>query len=877
MQDHAPENGKEHNTPKSRLTEVLPVSGLYESWFLDYASYTILERAVPSIEDGLKPVQRRIMHAMKEMDDGRYNKVANIIGQTMQYHPHGDASIADAIVNLGQKELLIDTQGNWGDVRTGDRAAAPRYIEARPSKFALDILYNPQTTVWQTSYDGRKREPLTLPVKFPLLLAQGVEGIAVGLATKIMPHNFIELIEASIDHLYGRPVNLLPDFPTGGFVDISNYREGMRGGKLRVRARIEDVDKKMLIIKEIPYGTTTTSVMESVVKASEAGKIRIKKVTDNTAKDVEIQIMLAPGVSPDITIDALYAFTDCEVSVSPNACIIIEDKPRFVSVNEILRLCTDQTKELLRQELEIRRGELMEKILFSSLEKIFIENRIYRDIEECETWEAVIQAIDSGLEPFKPQFYREITTDDIVKLTEIRIKRISKFDSFKADEQIRNLNEELIQVLHDLEHLREYTVKFYRDLLKKYGKGRERKTEIRAFDKIAAGVVAADNQKLYVNRADGFVGYGIKKDEFVCDCNDLDDVIAFRRDGTFKVIRIEEKTFVGKDIIHVGVFRKADERMVYNLTYLDGENGYNYVKRFQVLAITRDKEYDLTRGAKGSKITYFSANLNGEAETITVQLSQGCTAKIKVFDYNFADIEIKGRTSQGNILTKYPVRKIAFKSAGVSTLGGLSIWYDETIGRLNTDNRGRLLGNFDGSDSILVLRKDGHYEITTFDLTNRYEHEQLFWIGKLNREAPVTALYLEGESKMHYVKRFLVDTLTVGKRFLLIPETKGSQLLLATADPDPVFELKLRRDKKAPEETMRVVAQEQTEVKGRTALGSKLAVGITVSAKWLEPLKRSVESVKPEQGTSEIESEVDSETAGGRPEKPPHNTDLKLF
>ncbi|MES2389661.1 MAG: DNA gyrase/topoisomerase IV subunit A [Bacteroidota bacterium] len=877
MQNEHPDNGTEqtpgnesgnnNGNQDNRLTGVLPVSGLYESWFLDYASYTILERAVPSLEDGLKPVQRRIMHAMKEMDDGRYNKVANIIGQTMQYHPHGDASIADAIVNLGQKDLLIDCQGNWGDHRTGDRAAAPRYIEARPSKFALDILYNPQTTVWQSSYDGRKKEPLTLPVKFPLLLAQGVDGIAVGLATKVMPHNFIELIEASIDHLYGRPVNLVPDFPTGGYVDAGNYREGMRGGKVRIRAKIEEIDKKTLVIREIPYSTTTTSLMESIVKAGETGKIKIKKVTDNTAKDVEIQIQLAPGVSPDITIDALYAFTECEVSLSPNACIIFADKPRFVSINEILRLCTDQTKELLRQELEIKKAELLEKILFSSLEKIFIENRIYRDIEECETWEAVITTIDKGLEPFKPQFYRVITTEDITKLTEIRIKRISKFDAFRADEHIRSLNDELTETLHHLEHLRDWTIKFFRDLLKKYGKGRERKTEIRAFDKIATAVVAADNQKLYVNYADGFIGFGIKKDEYICDCNDLDDVIIFRRDGNFKVVKIGEKVFVGKDLIHVGVFRKTDERQVYNMTYLDGETGFTYVKRFQVLGVTRDKDYDLTKGAKGSKVTYFSANPNGEAEVINIQLSQGATAKIKNFDYNFAGIDIKGRASQGNILTRYVVKKIIFKSAGVSTLGGLSIWFDETIGRLNTDARGTLLGNFEGSDNIIVIRKDGTYELTSFEVTNRYEQDQLLYISRFDREAVYTAVYMEGESKMHYVKRFKIDTLTANKRFPLIPDTKGSQLLLASGDPDPVFELKLRRDKKAPEETLKVHANEQTEVKGRTALGSKILAGILTSIKWLSPLKPQKPASIPVIPQSAAESK--SENAEVRPEAKP--------
>ncbi|MEQ8530440.1 MAG: DNA gyrase/topoisomerase IV subunit A, partial [Imperialibacter sp.] len=576
---------------EDQIHDVVAVSGMYESWFLDYASYVILERAVPAIEDGFKPVQRRILHAMKEMDDGRFNKVANIIGSTMQYHPHGDASIGDAIVNIGQKDLLIETQGNWGDIRTGDRAAAPRYIEARLSKFALEVVFNPQTTNWQLSYDGRKREPVTLPVKFPLLLAQGVEGIAVGLSTKLLPHNFRELIEASIAVLKGKKNNIMPDFPTGGLADFSDYNEGKRGGKVRVRAKIEELDKKTLIIKDIPFGTTTTNLMDSIVKANDKGKIKVKKVVDNTAKDVEIEVHLAPGVSPDITIDALYAFTDCEVSISPNACVIVEDKPVFMSVNDILKVCTNQTVNLLKRELEIRRAELMEKMLFSSLEKIFIENRIYRDIEECETWEAVLDTIDKGLDPFKSQFYREIVQDDILKLTEIKIKRISKFDSFKADELMKKLQEELEEVNYNLENLVEYAIKYYQSLLDKYGKGRERLTEIAQFDTIAATVVAANNQKLYVNRADGFIGYGLKKDEYICECSDLDDIIAFRRDGKFSVVKIQDKVFVGKDILYAGVFKKNDERMVYNAVYVDGKSGRSMIKRFQVLGVTRDKEY----------------------------------------------------------------------------------------------------------------------------------------------------------------------------------------------------------------------------------------------------------------------------------------------
>ncbi|MFW5762423.1 MAG: DNA gyrase/topoisomerase IV subunit A, partial [Cyclobacteriaceae bacterium] len=618
------ENGQNYNEEEG-LHESLQITGMYENWFLDYASYVILERAVPAVGDGLKPVQRRILHAMKEMDDGRYNKVANIIGQSMQYHPHGDASIGDAMVNMGQKELLIDTQGNWGDVRTGDPAAAPRYIEARLSKFALDVIFNPQTTEWQLSYDGRKKEPVTFPAKFPLLLAQGVEGIAVGLSTKILPHNFIEIIDASIDVLKGKKTNILPDFATGGLADFSDYNEGRRGGKIRVRAKIEEFDKKTLVIKDIPYGITTTSLIDSIIKANDKGKIKIKKVVDNTAKEVEILILLAPGQSPDITIDALYAFTDCEVSISPNACVIIDDKPHFLSVNEILKLNTDQTVDLLTRELEIRRNELLEKLLFSSLEKIFIENRIYRDIEECETWESVLETIDKGLEPFKGQFYREIVQDDIIRLTEIKIKRISRFDAFKADELMRKLEEELKEVEYNLANIIEYSINYFKNLKEKYGKGKERRTEIKSFENISATVVAANNAKLYVNRADGFIGTGLKKDEFVCDCSDIDDIIVFRRDGVCKVSKINDKTFVGKDIIYVAVFKKNDERMVYNMIYLDGATGKSYVKRFQVLAVTRDKEYDLTQGSRGSKVLYFTANPNGEAEIITVFL----TAKSK--------------------------------------------------------------------------------------------------------------------------------------------------------------------------------------------------------------------------------------------------------
>ncbi len=814
------ENNEEQD---GTIQDVIPVSGMYQNWFLEYASYVILERAVPAIEDGFKPVQRRILHSMKEMDDGRFNKVANVIGQTMQYHPHGDASIGDAIVNIGQKDLLIETQGNWGDVRTGDRAAAARYIEARLSKFGLEVVFNPQTTEWQLSYDGRKREPVTLPVKFPLLLAQGVDGIAVGLSTKILPHNFVELIQASIKVLQGKKPKIYPDFSTGGSADFSEYNEGLRGGKVKVRAKIEEIDKKSIAIKDIPFGTTTTGLIDSIIKANDKGKIKIKKVIDNTAEDVEIMIELASGQSPNITIDALYAFTDCEVSISPNACVIIDDKPHFMSVNEILRLNTAQTVELLKKELEIRRGELLEKILFSSLEKIFIENRIYRDIEECETWEAVIETIDRGLDPFKKDFYREITEEDIVRLTEIKIKRISRFDSFKADEAMRKLQEELEQVEYNLANLVEYAIGYFQKLLDKYGKGRERKTEIKSFENIKATVVAANNAKLYINRKEGFIGYGMKKDEFVTECSDIDDIIVFRKDGKFQVVRIADKIFVGKDILYAGVWKKNDERMVYNLMYLDGKSGRTMVKRFQVLGVTRDREYDLTKGERGSKVLYFTANPNGEAELVTVYLSSGAKARVKVFDFNFADLEIKGRGAGGNIVTKYPVRKVQLKMEGKSTLGGLDIWYDDSVGRLNRDDRGELLGNFQSEDKILVIYKTGEYELTSFELTNRYEPGKIMLITKLEPDGVISAVHYDGASKTHYVKRFQIETSTMEKRFSFISEEKGSKLVMVTTVAQPQIEVhyteKGSRERKKVTYDMDMLI----DVKGWKATGNKLS------------------------------------------------------
>ncbi|ALJ00652.1 DNA gyrase/topoisomerase IV subunit A [Rufibacter tibetensis] len=834
------------------IHDITSVSGLYENWFLDYASYVILERAVPALEDGFKPVQRRIMHAMKEMDDGRFNKVANVIGQTMQYHPHGDASIGDAIVNLGQKDLLIETQGNWGDVRTGDSAAAPRYIEARLTKFALDVVFNAQTTEWQLSYDGRKNEPVTLPVKFPLLLAQGVEGIAVGLSTKIMPHNFRELIKGSIDVLKGRKTTLLPDFPTGGMADFTNYNGGGRGGKIRLRATIEKVDKSLLIIRDVPYGTTTTALMDSIVKASENNKIKIKKVVDNTAAEVEIQVHIPPGISPDLTIDALYAFTDCEVSISPNTCVIIEDKPRFLNVDELLRLSTVKTVRLLERELEIRMGELEDKWHQSSLEKIFIENRIYRDIEECETWEAVLVAIDKGLDPFKPILRREVTQDDIVRLTEIKIKRISKFDSFKADEFIKKLEDEMAEVADNLANLTRYAISYFEGLLAKYGKGKERKTQIRTFDVVSAQKVAVANQKLYVNRKDGFVGYGLKKDEFVCDCSDMDDIIAIRKDGKFMVSKISDKIFMGKDIVHVGVYNKNDEHMVYNMIYVDGKTGISFAKRFAVTSITRDKEYDLTKGEKNSKVVYLTANPNSESELVSITLQPASTARVKQFDFDFAELLIKGKGSQGNIVTKHPIKKVVQKELGESTRGGRDIYYDEVIGRLNTENRGRYLGSFNTDDSILVIYKDGTYEMTSFDVSNHYDVPNLELIHKFSPDLVVSAVYTEGETKITYVKRFVVETSTIGKRFIFISETKGSKLLAASVHPEPKAEIKIQRDKKSEKETDNLLLSDFIDVKGWRAMGNKLnyykIFGVTIQK------EEEVEQIKPKSGTKVIKS-----------------------
>ncbi len=797
------------------------IGGQYKTWFLDYASYVILERAVPAIEDGLKPVQRRILHAMKEMDDGRFNKVANIIGQSMQYHPHGDASIGDALVNLGQKDLLIETQGNWGDVRTGDDAAAPRYIEARLSKFALEVAFNNKTTDWALSYDGRKNEPVTLPMKFPLLLAQGAEGIAVGLATKILPHNFCELIEASIKYLRGKRFEILPDFQTGGTMDASNYNDGKRGGKIRVRAAIEEQDKKTLVIKNVPFGVTTTQLMESIVKANDAGKIKVKKVTDHTAANVEIIVELAPGISPDITIDALYAFTDCEVSISPNACVIVNNKPVFLGAKELLQIATDNTKDLLLKELQIKLAELQEKWHYTSLEKIFFEEKIYKELEKKhETWDKVLQAIDTAFTPFKKLLKRDITREDIVKLTEKPVRRIYRLDIDELNAQIKGLEADIKQVKNDIANLTDFAVAYYENLLKKFGKGRERKTEIKEFDTIQVKHVAIANTKLYVNRADGFIGSGLKKDELVAEVSDLDDIIAFTKGGIMKVVRVADKIFIGKDILHVAVFQKNDERTTYNMIYTDGKTGVSYAKRFNVTGITRDKEYNLAKSEDKNKVHYFTANANGEAEVVKVVLSPNCTARNKEFDFYFEEQEIKGRSSLGNIVTKYPVKSVKFKEAGKSTLDAKKLWFDNKFGRLNAEEKGTYLGKFDAEDRLLVVYNDGNYEITDQELTQRFDAEKVLLIEKFNAEKIVTAVYLDNEKLQYNIKRFKIETTTLHNKFFFIKEGEGNRLQMVTTEDEPILKVQSGRGQMVRNAKFKVI--KLVEVMGWKAVGAKL-------------------------------------------------------
>lgn len=831
------------------------VRSMYRDYFLDYASYVILERAVPALEDGLKPVQRRLFHALREMEDGRFHKVANVIGQTMKYHPHGDASIGDALVQLGQKNIMVETQGNWGNILTGDNAAAPRYIEARLSKFALEVAFNPKITEWQASYDGRAKEPIHLPLKFPLLLAQGVEGIAVGLSTKVLPHNFLELIDASIALLQNKPFELFPDFPTGGIADVSQYNDGERGGRVRVRARITSPDKKSLVITEIPFGTTTASLMESIVKANEKGKIKVKKIEDNTAEHVEIVVHLAPNISPDKTIDALYAFTACESSISPLCCVIEGDKPIFVGVRELLKRSTQHTLDLLRMELEVQLNELQEQWHFASLERIFIENRIYRDIEECETWEAVLAAIDAGLKPHIAHLVRAVTQEDLVRLTEIRIKRISKFDADKANDHIAALEGRMAEIKHHLEHLVAYAVNYFKELRKKYGAGRERKTELRLFDAVVASKVAIANEKLYVNRTEGFVGIGLKKDEYVCDCSDLDDVVVIRKDGTLLVTKVDQKTYVGNDILYVNVFKKGDQRTVYNAIYRDGTKGASFMKRFNVTGITRDREYPVTQGTKGSELLYLSANPNGEAEVVTVHLKPMAALKKLRFDVDFASLAVRGRSSRGNTVTKYQIKKVELKEKGVSTLAARSIWLDETVRRLNDEGRGRLLGAFRGDDKILTVASNGMFRLTSYDLSTHFDEEVIHW-EKWRPEAPITVVYWDAAKDAHFIKRFVMES-DSDLRVTLISEAPGSTLTAFSTHPTPQLTLSFKKVKDKTREDEVLEAAEFIAVKGWKAQGNKLSAWPIKSVAVFEPeLPEPEDDEAPDSGGTEGASEA---------------------
>jgi len=834
------------------------VTGMYKDWFLDYASYVILERAVPAIEDGFKPVQRRILHSLKELDDGRYNKVANVVGHTMQYHPHGDASIADAMVQIGQKELLIDTQGNWGNILTGDRAAASRYIEARLSKFALEVVFSPKITEWQLSYDGRKKEPVNLPVKFPLLLAQGAEGIAVGLSTKVLPHNFKELIDASIKHLRGHRFTIFPDFPTAGIIDVSNYNDGLRGGKIRVRAKISTKDKTTLVINEIPYGTNTSSLIDSILKANDKGKIKVKKIEDNTAADVEILVHLPSGISPDKTIDALYAFTSCESSISPLGCIIEDNKPLFIGVSEMLRQSTDFTVELLKAELEIQLSELEEQWHFASLERIFIENRIYRDIEEEDTWEGVIKAIDEGLKPYTKNLKRAVTKDDIVRLTEIRIKRISKFDIDKAQQYLDSLEEKIADVKNNLAHLIDYAIDYFKNLKAKYGKGRERKSEIRIFDDIEATKVVIRNTKLYVNREEGFVGTSLRRDEYVTDCSDIDDIIVFTKDGKAMVTKVDSKTFVGKNIIHVAVFKKKDKRTTYNLIYKDGKGGPTYIKRFNITSVTRDKVYDLTSGKPASLITYFSANPNGEAEVVTINLRQVGSIKKLKWDIDFADVLIKGRASKGNIVTKYTVKRIELKEKGVSTLKPRKIWFDDVVRRLNVDGRGELLGEFKGDDLLLVVNQKGIAKTIAPILTSRFDDDMIV-LEIWNPKKPISAIYWDGEKERYYVKRFMIEHGNREDHF--ITDHQKSHLELVSTDWRPRVELEFIKPKgKDVKPNLEVDLEDFIAIKGIKALGNQLTTEKVKNINALEPLPYE-EPIEPIPNEIEVVDEEDVSAA----------------
>jgi len=852
--------GHSDYTPVNRFdaSAVHHLSGMYQNWFLDYASYVILERAVPHIEDGLKPVQRRIMHSMKRMDDGRYNKVANIVGHTMQFHPHGDASIGDALVQLGQKDLLVDCQGNWGNILTGDRAAASRYIEARLSKFALDTVFNPKTTEWQQSYDGRNKEPITLPVKFPLLLAQGAEGIAVGLSSKILPHNFNEICDAAISYLHGEKFQLFPDFPTGGSIDVSKYNDGQRGGVIKVRAKIEKLDNKTLVIKEIPFGKTTTTLIDSIIKAIEKGKIKARKVDDNTAANVEIQVHLAPGVSSDKTIDALYAFSDCEVNISPNCCVIEDNRPKFLNVSDVLRNSVDRTMGLLRKELEIRKSELLEQLHFSSLEKIFIEERIYKDkkFEQAENMNAACEHIDERLTPFYPQFVREVTRDDILKLMEIKMARILKFNKEKADELIARIKEEIAGIDRDLNNMVEVTANWFKYIKEKYGKDHKRLTEIKNFDTIVATKVAEANEKLYINRAEGFVGTGMKKDEYVSNCSDIDDIIIFYKDGKYKVIKVADKIFVGKNIIHVAVFKKNDKRTIYNVVYRDGKRGAYFIKRFNVTSMTRDKEYDITQGTEGSRIIYFTANPNGEAEVIKVTLDPNPKLKKIIFDKDFSEVIIKGRASKGNLLTKNPVHRIGLKSRGHSTLGGRKVWFDPDINRLNYDVRGRFLGEFNDEDRILVILKNGDFYITNFDINNHYE-DNIQVIEKFDAEKVWSAvLYDADQNKYPYVKRFLMEATSRKQNY--IGENPDSNLVLLTGQVYPRI-LVTFGGVDAFRDPLEIDVEQFISVKGFKAKGKRLTTFAVEKIEELEPTRFPEPEEKSDEEDTDSLAEDDNE------------------
>ncbi len=859
----------EESTPKQDASnenidapKITPLQGMYRSWFLDYASYVILERAVPHINDGLKPVQRRILHAMRRMDDGRYNKVANVIGFTMQFHPHGDASIGDAMVQIGQKDLLIDTQGNWGNIYTGDGAAAPRYIEARLTKFAQEVVFNPKTTEWKPTYDGRNKEPITLPVKFPLLLTQGVEGIAVGLASKILPHNFNELIDASINHLKGEPFELYPDFPTGGTIDVSRYNDGLRGGAVKVRAKISKVDARTLVISDIPFGKNTSTLIESILRVVERGKIKIRKIDDNTAQNVEIMIHLPAGSSPDKTIDALYAFTDCEVSISPNSCLIRDNKPCFIGVSEILKHNTNHTVHLLTRELEIELEELIEAWHMSSLEKIFIENKIYQRIEECETFEAIIQTIDHGLKPFKDKLRREVTREDIVKLTEIKIKRISRYDGNRADELLISLEEEMEQVEHNLQNIIPFSINYFKQLKKQYGKKFPRKTEIRSFENIEASKVIVKNEKLYINREEGFIGTSLRKDEFICDCSAIDDVIIFYKDGRYIVNKVQEKAFVGKDIIHIAIFKRNDKRTIYNAAYRDGKNGNTYVKRFAVTGVTRDREYDLTRGSAKSEVVYFSANPNGEAEILKITLRPKPRIRNLIFDYDMSELAVKGRGAQGNILTKHAIQRIVLKRKGESTLGGRKIWFEPEVLRLNADGRGSYLGEFHNEDSILVITKKGEFYQTNFDLSNHYPEDVLI-VEKFDEETVWSAAYFDADRNYYYIKRFQTEVVSKPQSF--IGENDKSRLVRLTKVDYPRLEIKFGGEDKDREKEIVEVA-EFINVKGVKAIGKRLTTHQVSKINELEPLilpekkveekKEEEEEEKPSKGYKEDDGQM---------------------